>query len=64
MDTTTTSHKNPMIVRSGLVFTKGQHEDGLFGRASWKLRFVELTTDNTLLYQRSGNRYLRYIVFF
>ncbi|RHY21880.1 hypothetical protein DYB37_011886 [Aphanomyces astaci] len=38
------------VVRSGLVFTKGQHEDGLFGRGTWKLRYVELTTDNVLQY--------------
>ncbi|CAK4085242.1 unnamed protein product [Aphanomyces euteiches] len=41
------------VVRSGLVFTKGQKEDGLFGRASWKLRYVELMSDGVLNYYAS-----------
>ncbi|RHY26433.1 hypothetical protein DYB32_007615 [Aphanomyces invadans] len=46
----TSSCSTPSVVRSGLVFTKGQHEDGLFGRATWKLRYVELSSDSIMRY--------------
>ncbi|KAF0687536.1 Aste57867_20727 [Aphanomyces stellatus] len=42
-----------IIVRSGLAFTKGQHEDGVFGRSTWKMRYVELTADRVLRYYAS-----------